>query len=67
MNNLGTYVVGLEPANCRVEGRDVERAGGALKHLEPGEKKTYHLEMGVLSSPSEIEDFEDKVKRILAR
>lgn len=66
MNNLGTYVVGLEPANCLVEGRDVERARGALKHLKPGEQRSYNLEIGVLSSPAEIQAYQEKVKRILA-
>lgn len=31
------YVVGLEPANCTPDGRDVLRQNGTLKFLEPGE------------------------------
>ena len=57
MNNLGTYVVGLEPANCLVEGRDVDRAAGRLQFLEPGESREVHLEIGVLASAQEIEAF----------
>jgi hypothetical protein len=34
----GTYVMGMEPANCLVEGRDKERERGTLRFLEPGEK-----------------------------
>ena len=41
------YVVGLEPSNCSVEGRNVDRERGMLKFLEPMEKKQYHLEFGV--------------------
>jgi hypothetical protein len=53
----GDYVVGLEPANCLVEGRAVDRAAGRLQFLEPGESRAYHLEIGVLESPGEIEGF----------
>jgi hypothetical protein len=53
----GTYVLGLEPANCGVEGRDVERARGTLQVLQPGETRDYHLAVTVLDGPSEIEAF----------
>jgi hypothetical protein len=43
MMGEGMYVVGLEPANCHVEGRARERARGSLQVLEPGEKRSYHL------------------------
>lgn len=46
----GTYVVGLEPGNCRVEGRAKERERGTLQYLAPGEKREYHLEIGVCGS-----------------
>jgi len=51
----GDYVVGMEPANYLVEGRDVERAARRLQFLEPGERRGYHLEIGVLASAGEIE------------
>jgi len=44
----GLYVVGLEPANCRVEGRDRERERGTLKRLAPGERREYVVEIGVI-------------------
>jgi hypothetical protein len=40
----GTYVVGLEPANCHVGGRAAERAAGTLQFLQPGEVRRYALE-----------------------
>lgn len=67
MMNEGTYVVGLEPANCRVEGRAKERERGTLQFLKPGETREYHLEIGVLSSPDEIAQFEASVKAALAK
>ena len=41
----GLYVVGLEPANCHVEGRAVERERGTLQIMQPGEVRRYHLEI----------------------
>ncbi len=55
----GDYVVGMEPANCLVEGRDVDRAAGRLQFLEPGESREVHLEIGVLASAEEIEGFRE--------
>ena len=64
MNGEGIYVVGMEPANCWVEGRDKVRQKGRLSFLEPGERREYHLEIGVLSSKEEISILEGKVRRI---
>jgi hypothetical protein len=58
----GDYVVGMEPANCLVEGRDVDRAAGRLQFLEPGESQEVHLEIGVLASAEEIEDFREATR-----
>ncbi len=46
----GKYVVGLEPGNCHVEGRVKERERGTLQILQPGEKRKYSLEIGVITS-----------------
>ncbi len=54
MMGSGTYVVGMEPANCMVMGRPHDRAEGTLQFLAPGEKREYHLEIGVLAGPDEI-------------
>lgn len=61
MNGQGMYVVGMEPANSLVTGRDKEREAGNLKFLEPGEKLEYDLELGVLSTAEEIAGFAKKV------
>jgi len=55
MMGQGTYVCGLEPGTNWVGGRAKERAEGRLRHLEPGETRTFHLEISVLTSPAEIE------------
>jgi hypothetical protein len=41
----GEYVVGLEPANAPIDGRDKARAEGKLPFLAPGEKKVYRFEI----------------------
>jgi hypothetical protein len=45
----GSYVMGLEPANCSVMGRGEERRYGRLPMLEPGEVRVHQLEISVLS------------------
>ncbi len=46
MMSEGLYVVGLEPANCHVEGRVHERKMGTLQTLAPQEVRTYRIDMG---------------------
>ncbi len=54
MMDSGAYAVGMEPANCLVNGRASERARGSLKYLEPGEVREYSVEIGVVSGAAEI-------------
>ncbi len=61
----GYYTVGMEPANCHVQGRDKERAWGSLQFLEPGEVREYHLEIGVLRNSAEITELEREVAALL--
>lgn len=49
MMGQGTYVLGLEPGNSSgIEGRAVARQRGGLPHLEPGESRSYALEVEVV-------------------
>jgi hypothetical protein len=47
MTGEGTYVLGLEPATCRVEGPTAEEAAGRVIRLEPGEIRLHRLEIEV--------------------
>lgn len=47
MTGEGTYVLGLEPATCRVGGRAAEEVAGRVILLEPDESRTHHLELEV--------------------
>lgn len=51
----GTYVMGLEPANCHVMGRGEERRQNRLPMLAAGESVTHHLQIEVLTSNTAIE------------
>jgi len=57
MMGQGEYVCGLEPGTNLVEGRDMERKEGRLQMLEPGESRSFRLEIGVLGSRLEIDAF----------
>lgn len=63
MNGTREYVVGLEPANCWVEGRAKERNRG-LQFLDPGEVRSYRLEIGALTNAQEVGEFEEIVKSL---
>jgi hypothetical protein len=43
----GTYVAGVEPANCFGRGRADDRQRGTLQFLSPGEQRRFSLEIGV--------------------
>ncbi len=58
MMGQGLYVSGLEPATNWTTGRAAERAASRLRFLEPGESRSYRLEIGVLASQAEIAAFE---------
>ncbi len=45
-----------EPANCRVDGRRVERESGRLVILRPGEKRDFAVEVSVLDGSLEVEE-----------
>jgi len=62
MLGQGAYVLGIEPANCHVEGRAAERERGTLESLPPGGKRTFSLELGVLDSKAELRDFKEKIE-----
>ena len=61
----GTYAVGLEPSTNRDAGRADARERGELQWLEPGETRQYDLEIGALSGTAALDEFGDRVSRLL--
>ncbi|MFD0693887.1 aldose 1-epimerase family protein [Paenibacillus sp. GCM10027628] len=47
MPGAGTHVLGIEPANCLVEGRRKEREWGSLFFLEPGQTVNYEIRLNL--------------------
>jgi hypothetical protein len=65
MMDAGTYVVGMEPANCHVEGRALERERGTLQFIEPGEERLFEVEIGVLENNEQIQELDARLKALL--
>lgn len=51
------YVLGVEPANCLPVGRVQQRERGGIETLDPGQKKTIELEIGILDGKEAIASF----------
>jgi hypothetical protein len=47
----GSYVGALEPCNCGVEGRDVDRRRGWLDRLEPRQRRLYRCTITATNEP----------------
>jgi hypothetical protein len=47
MAGAGAHVLGIEPTNCHVNGREASRAEDTLVMLEPGAGYTCNLELNV--------------------
>ena len=58
------YVVAIEASTNRDAGRWDARERGELITLEPGDARTYDLEMGALVGADEIEAFASRVERL---
>ncbi|HCR82159.1 MAG TPA: DUF4432 domain-containing protein [Lachnospiraceae bacterium] len=54
MMGEGEYVVGMEPATARPEGRKKARENGELIMLKPEEKKVYTFEIGVFEDEKSL-------------
>lgn len=53
----GQFVMGIEPANCGVEGRPIDRKRGWLARLRPGQTKKYHARIDVLEGAAQLAQF----------
>ena len=60
----GEYVMGLEPANCLVEGRAKERDWGTLQVIEPGETRTYDLTFSIYEGPEQLDQLVNAISAL---
>ena len=63
MMGEGQYAVGIEPCTNGF-GREQVRQAGELITLQPGEKRVYDLEVGVLDGAAEIEALRNQVNAL---
>lgn len=61
MTGQGSYVTGIEPANCSVLGRAYDREHGLLQTLGPWEARTFHLAVEALDSQAAIAAVEREI------
>ena len=59
-----TYALAMEPSTNRDAGRWDARKRDELQMLEPGETRTYDLEIGALDGAADIDAFSTRVQRI---
>jgi hypothetical protein len=59
----GEYVLGLEPGNCHVMGRDKAREDGTLPFLQPGESKEYAISVKITEGAENIRETLDLINR----
>ena len=52
----GEYVLGLEPGNCHVMGRNTARKDGSLKYLEPGQLQNIRIEVQIHKGAENIKN-----------
>lgn len=62
MMGQGEYVCGIEPANCRVLGRNKEREAGRLQTIAPGEERIFSSTLSVVSGVEELTQAEAQVR-----
>jgi hypothetical protein len=61
------YVIGFEPCNCGVEGRQIDEELGLLHTLEACESKTVALEFGVITNQQELDAFKSAMPKVKAK
>ena len=56
------YVLGMEPANCLVDGRVEAREKQLLEYLEPGENKNFDITIEIISGIDNLRALEMRIK-----
>lgn len=60
----GTYVLGVEPANALVLGRDAERRWGTLQTLAPRETRTIEVELSVYEGKEDLSVLRERILKV---
>ncbi|RFB17443.1 DUF4432 family protein [Bacillus sp. HNG] len=60
----GEYVLGIEPCNCFVEGKEDSKNKGVLEYLKPGEIRTFEVEIEIVDGINEIQRIKNDITEI---
>jgi hypothetical protein len=66
MMGEGQYAVGIEPCT-NTFGREIARERGQLITLQPGEKRVYDLEVGVLDGAAAVSAFRQRINALVGK
>lgn len=58
------YVIGFEPCNCGVEGREIDEELGLLHSLRAGESKSFSLEFGAVTTKEHLKALKARCARV---
>lgn len=58
------YVIGFEPCNCGVEGRHIDEELGLSHTLQPGERRSFDIEFGAITTAEEVKAVERSVGKV---
>lgn len=64
MMGTGMYVLGIEPSNCFVMGRKIERELGTLHYIAPGEHKHQKVILEVIDNANKLRKIANEIKSI---
>lgn len=60
----GEYVLGIEPGNCYVGGREDAKNKGVLEYLEPGEARRFELKVEILEGAADIDRIKHEISTL---
>ncbi|WP_410512851.1 aldose 1-epimerase family protein [Paenibacillus sp. BR2-3] len=60
----GEYVLGIEPCNCFVGGREDARNKRVIEYLEPGEVRVFEIEAEILDGAAEIDRIKHEISTL---
>ena len=66
MMGEGQYAVGIEPCTSGFD-REMVEAAGQMIWLEPGDRREYDLEVGILDGADEIAAFQERVRALVGK
>lgn len=60
----GEYVLGIEPGNCYVQGRQDARERGVLEYIDPGEIRSFELEVEIVEGKTDLNRIRSEIAGI---